>query len=80
MNINTEKDFEQLFRETLDKLEEDAKSVGSNLTELCREAGISRTTPDRWKAQAPITVRHIANLQLIVKDKLNAAAAAKVDK
>lgn len=69
------KNFITVFNDTISQLEQDAKAAGSNMTEVCREAGISRTTPDRWKAKPPATVAIMANLQGIVAAKAEAKAA-----
>jgi hypothetical protein len=76
---NTEKNFEAVFTDTLDKLEFDAKAAGSNLTEVCREAEISRTTPDRWRIKPPATVAIMAKLQRIVATKQAERAAPVVE-
>lgn len=70
------KSFDEVFRETLADLERDAKAAGSNMTEVCREAGISRTTPDRWKTSPPKTVALVAKLQQIVAEKAVKESAA----
>jgi len=62
-------DFEAVFKDTLRKLEKDAQAAGTNLTELCRETGVSRASPDRWKKQTPKTVRNVALLQRAVEAK-----------
>ena len=32
----------------LEELTRQAEAVGTNLSELCRRAGVSRSTPQRW--------------------------------
>jgi len=58
-----------VFNEAVTQLEADAKSVGSNITAICREAGVSRTTPDRWKEKPPATIETLAKLQDAVAAK-----------
>lgn len=68
--------FTKVFNATLSQLEVDAKAAGSNLTEVCREAGVSRTTPDRWKAKPPATVALVTKMQNVVAEKAAAKAQA----
>jgi hypothetical protein len=60
----------ECFNSALDRIEHDAKRAGSNLTEICREQGISRTTPDRGRQSPPATIRLVATLQDAVAAKL----------
>ena len=76
--MTNSKNFTEVFNDTISKLESDAKAVGSNMTEICREAEVSRTTPDRWKANPPATVALVTKLQGIVADKAAAKAAPVV--
>ncbi len=48
--------FSALFLETLDSIEDRAKKVGLTITHVCREAGVSRATPDRWRENVPNTI------------------------
>lgn len=32
----------------LQEIQQQAEAVGTNLTEVCRRAGVSRSTPQRW--------------------------------
>lgn len=68
------KNIEQVFRESLDELQEDAKAAGMNLTSVCKEAGVARATPDRWRQNTPKTIRVLAKMQDTV-----AARAAERD-
>jgi hypothetical protein len=67
------KNFEQVFRATLDELQQDAKAAGMSLTSVCRAAGVARATPDRWRQSPPKTIRVLAKMQ----DTVAAHAAAK---
>lgn len=58
--------FEQAFQEALDKLEADAKEVGLTLTSICRDTGVSRATPDRWRKEPPKTVEILTRMQGVV--------------
>ena len=55
----TEKLFRQVFSDRLDDIERRALKAGSNLTEVCRDIHISRSTPDRWRRQTPRTIKII---------------------
>lgn len=70
------KNIEQVFRESLDELKEDAESVGMNLTSVCHEAGVARATPDRWKKQPPKTIRVLAKMQDTVAQRAAEKAEA----
>jgi transposase-like protein len=62
-NVNT---FEQTFQQALDQVEKDAKEVGMTITSICRDLGISRATPDRWRKEPPKTVEILTKMQGIV--------------
>jgi hypothetical protein len=57
----------RLFIDRLNYIEERANKIGMTMTHICRESGVARATPDRWRASTPLT------LQLI--DKMEAAVA-----
>lgn len=61
--------FEQEFFAALDKLEVDAKAVGLNLTAICKETGVSRATPSRWRREVPMTVQLLKQMQAVVVKK-----------
>ena len=58
--------FRDVFRQRIEKIETDARAVGLNLTSVCKEAGISRATPDRWKRSTPKTVEIVQKMEEIV--------------
>lgn len=64
--ILTDMTFSENFRSALADIEARAAAVGENWTTLCRRAGISRTTPDRWKKSDPATVRAVSKVQEIL--------------
>lgn len=66
------KDISAQFKEAVSKLETDAKKVGLTITSICRETGVSRATPDRWKREAPTTVQLLARMQDVVERKKRA--------
>lgn len=55
------------FKARVDKMEKDAAEVGLNFTVICREAGISRATPDRWRKKTPKTILLIAQIEGIIE-------------
>lgn len=61
--------FGDMFKARIDKIEADAKTVGLNFTSICKEAGISRATPDRWKRQIPKTIEIVDRMETIVNKR-----------
>lgn len=68
--------FKDAFRRKLEKIEADAREAGINYTVICREAGVSRATPDRWKRKTPKTIDLMDRMQEIV-DRHRAAAQSR---
>ena len=58
--------FNDVFKQRIEKIEARAKAVGLNYTSICKEAGISRATPDRWKKSTPKTVAIVTKMEEIV--------------
>ncbi|EJG5414298.1 hypothetical protein NAD41_000899 [Salmonella enterica] len=48
--------LEQVFNRRVEQLKERAKAAGTNITQLCRLAGVSRTTPERWEKRVPKSI------------------------
>lgn len=48
--------LEKEFMRRVKQLNERAKAAGTNITELCRIAGVSRTTPERWNKRVPKSI------------------------
>lgn len=63
------KNFVQVFHGALDQLEADAKQQGLTLTSICRDTGVSRATPDRWRKEVPKTVELLGRMQEVVEAK-----------
>jgi hypothetical protein len=59
--------FGEVFRERIDKIEQDAHAKGINLTVVCKESGVSRATPDRWRRRLPKTIEIIDNMERVVE-------------
>jgi hypothetical protein len=62
----TTQTFEAVFRQRVAKIEADARAVGLNMTSICKDAGISRATPDRWKRGTPRTIEIVDQMEQIV--------------
>lgn len=61
--------FDKVFDETIKRLEAEAKEVGLTFTSICRDTGISRATPDRWRKDMPETVKIVAKMQNVVSER-----------
>ena len=59
--------FGELFLARLRELEFEAKSVGLNMTTLCKEAKVSRASPDRWRRELPKTIALIQRMEELVQ-------------
>lgn len=67
--------FQQEFRARLDSIEARAKAVGLTITHVCRMSGIARATPDRWRQEAPLSVRLVDKMEAVVAEAEQARAA-----
>jgi hypothetical protein len=67
--------FYDTFLDKLDALESRAKAVGITMTHICRDCGISRATPDRWRNAVPRTIEIIDQMEEVVRKAEEAAAA-----
>lgn len=65
----SDKPFDDVFKERVANVEERAKAVGLNFTSVCKQAGISRATPDRWRKETPKTVKLLTKMEEIVAEK-----------
>lgn len=72
----TEQPFDDLFKDRVSALEARAHAVGLNFTSICKQAEISRATPDRWRKETPKTVKLLAEMEKIVADKEAEVASA----
>lgn len=64
--MTTKPTFTDEFRKRITAIEADAKACGLNWTSICKEAGLSRATPDRWKKKTPKTVEVVTQVEQIV--------------
>lgn len=58
--------FAKVFADELDDIERRALQAGTNLTAICKEIGISRSTPDRWRRRSPKTIRLVDKMKACV--------------
>lgn len=61
-----EKKFSDVFKERVDEMERRARAIGMSLTAVCRKAGISRATPDRWRHVTPHTIALLDKMEEVV--------------
>lgn len=54
-----------------EQLEKQCKEAGTNLTKVCRAAGVSRTVPVRWKVKEPKTIRIYRALLAAIPQPVN---------
>ncbi len=69
--------FTDTFKQRLAAVEANAKAAGLNFTSICKEAGISRATPDRWKKSTPKTVEILTQMEAVLEKHKAAALANK---
>lgn len=69
--------FESMFQARLEVILRRAASAGLTVSQMCRESGIARATPDRWRARAPLSVRLVDRLeaQVVAAEEKKAQAA-----
>lgn len=70
------KTFEQEFQGRIAELVDRAYKAGVTLSHICRETGIARATPDRWREHTPKTITLVDQIEAAVV-KAEKAAAAK---
>jgi hypothetical protein len=58
--------FPDVFNKRLEAIELRALEVGLNLTVICAELHISRSTPDRWRRKIPRTVKIMDDMEKVV--------------
>lgn len=63
----SEQSFGEVFRERLENIDKSAQAAGINMTVVCKEAGVSRATPDRWKRNLPKTVEIVDMMESVVE-------------
>lgn len=69
--------FGRVFADRLRLIEDGAKAVGLTMSEVCREAGIGRSTPGRWaRGELPKTVRVVESLEAVIDARRRAIKGA----
>lgn len=77
-NTTPARSFEGEFKRRLSEIIERGSACGLNISQLCREAGVSRATPDRWRTDVPLSVRLVDQLDAVVtRHELVAKKAAE---
>lgn len=56
------------FIDRLNSIEERAHKVGKTMTHICRDSGVARATPDRWRASTPLTLQLIDKMEAVVAE------------
>lgn len=69
--------FYQQFLERLNAIEKRAQAVGITITHVCRDAGIGRSTPDRWRHKAPKSIQILDDMEKAVEAAEQKAAAGQ---
>ena len=59
-----------MFRKHVESIERKARAAGLNWTEVCKRAGVSRATPDRWRIAPPKSVSLMDQLETVVDEEL----------
>ncbi len=62
------KKFVDEFIDAVNKMEEDAKKAGTNLTTICKLVGAGRATPDLWRKKPPKTIMLLTEMQKAVEE------------
>lgn len=70
--------FEAAFRSRMDALFLRANKAGMSVTAVCKEAGIARATPDRWRKKAPLSIQLVDQMEQVVARHEEAKAAASI--
>ncbi len=55
--------FTETFKSAITDIKTKAAEKGVSMRALCKEAGISRATPDRWLAKPPNSIVLVEKLQ-----------------
>ena len=69
--------FSEFFLAEIDRLEGSARMAGETLTSLCRRAGVSRETPERWRRKLPSTIERMERLNAALTNIIAEKKTAK---
>lgn len=61
-------DPQALFYEKLKNIEERAHKVGLTMTDICKQSGVARATPDRWRKELPKTIQCLQDMETVVAE------------
>lgn len=67
--------FEAEFRRRLNDIIKRGEAVGLTVTKLCKQTGTARATPDRWRKNAPLSIKLVDRLEAEVAAAEKEAAA-----
>lgn len=67
--------FEEEFNRRLSDIVKRGEAQGMTLTHICREAGVARATPDRWKAAPPLSITLVDKMEAVVAKAEQEAAS-----
>ncbi len=70
-----DKSFTEVFHHRINQIEARAQAAGITLTHVCRDSGIARATPDRWRKKVPLTVELIDKMEAVVVEAEQRQAA-----
>jgi transposase-like protein len=70
----------QVMTSIYSTLLEAATAAGTNLSEVCREAGVNRSTVELWKRRQPKTLEIIDSMFKVIEQKAAQNAAAPSDR
>lgn len=62
------KDFEQVFKDAMAEIRHEAQLAEMSMADVCRDAGVARASPDRWKV-APKTIKAVAKMQRAINKR-----------
>lgn len=55
--------------ELFEKLQKDCEDAGTNLTEVCREAKLNRSSIEKWKKEVPLSIDILNKLNAVIAEK-----------
>lgn len=70
--------FDDDFLARLSAIEDEAKLLGESWSSICRNNGISRATPQRWRKEIPHTVTKVAEIEQYLRSRRKELEAAAV--
>lgn len=74
--VVTKTSFAEVFLRRISNIEARANKAGITITHVCRDSGIARATPDRWRKKVPNTIALIDKMEAVVAEAESKAAQA----